>query len=1292
MKKTVCSMLGTFVLVCLLVIFPVRVWAAEVTDSEKGITYELTQQTDGSYSVTVTVNQDQTELVIPSSLDGGDGTVYSIQRVEEISWEPEEMNIQKLTFADGIKTIARGAMSKFISTQNLTVDFPDTLEEVEDGFVIGYYDFSDKKVPQWLQDMTPEDGVVYAGKVAIYIPGSGHIVLKEGCTKVAHYAALNNTGITGIYIPASVGQIGGGAFGGCSSLASVEFAENAQITDLDWRTFWDCTALTEISIPDSLTRIGTETFSGCTALGKIAISENSRLSQLEYAAFGYYPCGYINLSDMVLSNPPILYGSTRREDAGVPITEIYLPASALKPYNSGKDEAAGIFAGSQTLKKVTIGAAGTEKMQLPYEAFTNCVNLETVDLGGNVSKIGMAAFFGCTSLKQIDLSGIDSIECCAFAKSGLTEVTIPETTTEIGSFAFLGCIGLETMTILTDQTGNYGGESLMSILGLTAYVSSGNIHSSSVQNSTPIRSNAEFRSLYPKHTALKTLNIGIKDGKTVFDQKSNFAAYIPSLEKVTLPEGMTQIPDQAFHMCFSLKSIDIPTSVKSIGYQAFQFDVGLDVDFSKLTNLESIGQGAFQIIGNQGGGSDSTRYTDLITNGGISNIILPSSLKSIGYHAFFGQRNAKKIVIPESVSSVGMGSFQMIPSMEELEVYATVNALGSGYFNEIFWNERSKSLQKIILGEHYSSTGTANGYDLFYALSASQVEMRLNNLKAIGRGMFRNMENLTSFDIPATVTEIDQAAFMGTKSLKTMTIPESVEVMDVEVFRNSGVREVKIYNKDMLFKEPVDGTAEDSSSTFDETTQTKVRLKSGETLETYLAIPKNVTIYGYSGSTAEAYAKKNGNPFVAFDSAGKPKVIVSVTARTTENKEVAVDLTGLGEYEQGSDVTVTAKSADGYRFVGWYQMVGNNYSGECLSNKLSYTFSATENTDLAAVYEAYGTVRINIDGGRNFKINGKAYTSDNIADYSVASTVTAEALEDEFAYWVNEYGMIVSRDRKYSFTVTTAATLRAVYNTRAEDKITVIFESYYGQVILRTQIAEGEIDTIQIPSGPTRIGYTFKEWSAGAEQIRAALKAGESVITIKPVYESVSERCEIKVINGSGSGTYYTNDKVTIVADEPKEGYKFSHWKEVGGAGAILSYNKTYQFFAGSVSEIEAVYVEDSEAVEAKATTFIESMYVDDTNDKISFVSMSTVPKGCKIIKAGIVATSDPKVGDNVNASNAEYVRGNAWSGNAYRYTWTKKDYSKNPIWYVRGYLVYEDSQGNVNTIYSDEAYSTNRS
>ena len=38
--------------------------------------------------------------------------------------------------------------------------------------------------------------------------------------------------------------------------------------------------------------------------------------------------------------------------------------------------------------------------------------------------------------------------------------------------------------------------------------------------------------------------------------------------------------------------------------------------------------------------------------------------------------------------------------------------------------------------------------------------------------MFRNMENPYVFDILATVTEIDPGSVYGTKSLKTMTIPE----------------------------------------------------------------------------------------------------------------------------------------------------------------------------------------------------------------------------------------------------------------------------------------------------------------------------------------------------------------------------------------------------------------------------------------------------------------------------------------------------------------------------------------
>lgn len=944
-QKVVSGIGGCLLLAFLLLVCPIRGSAAEdntVTVTDNKVKYTLTpmesESTEKVYSAEISVDDEVAEgdvgiaepeeLNIKAKVTDEKGNSYTIKEIENVEYKE---SIKKITMEEGITSVNANA---FFNTLE-TVQFPSTIEDVtgSDGFVAWNGKPNNVIVPNWLKEMEPENGVVYAGKVAIYVPQAEdgaakteEITFKDGCVKIAHKAMFGNKDVTKINIPASVKVIGGAAFDGCSNLSEVNFAENAQLEDLDWRAFYDCTALESIKIPDSVTRIGTETFSGCTKLRVFDISKQSKLTRVEYGAFGYYDYYRIDLRSMwenkLNENNYMAYltGSymkpfnSKREDTGIPVESIYLPAAAIRPYSG--QSAAGLFAGCTTLTDVTIGDSGAKKAELPFEMFAKCTNLKTVNLGGNVTKIGTGAFIECSSLQNIDLNGVEEIKDYAFVRNGLTEVTVPESVKSIAAFAFGSCTQLETMTIQGTIGTNY--VKLLDILGNTNYVSKkiypdgydgSNLHTTDVQKYNPVRSNEEFKKLYPHQTALKTLHIEAdKEGKTVLSGRREVAAFLPSLETVTLPEGMTNIPDQTFAQCFSLKNINIPTSIETIGSGAFQYDVGIDVDFTKLTNLTSIGSCAF-FIGDANGGNGyadtsinyTKWYTESIVNGGIKNIILPDSVKTIGEGAFFGQRNAKKVVIPEGVKSVGGNAFQMLPSLEKLEIYAPLDLVNQSSWYGKFWSNtwrdsesESNRLKKITLGEKYSPETGNNGQignALFYGQSLEEVDIQMNNIQNIGYNMFMNNKNLQSFTIPKTVKTIDRAAFYGTTSLKEMKIPENVKTMDVEVFRKSGLEKVYIFNKDLIIKEPT----RENVSEEEQATKTKITLGAAdETVDDYIAIPKNVTIYGYAGSTAEAYAEKYGNTFVnlinkvTFDSMGgsavkEQQVTYGETANKPEN-------------------------------------------------------------------------------------------------------------------------------------------------------------------------------------------------------------------------------------------------------------------------------------------------------------------------------------------------------------------------------------------------------------------------
>ena len=139
----------------------------------------------------------------------------------------------------------------------------------------------------------------------------------------------------------------------------------------------------------------------------------------------------------------------------------------------------------------------------------------------------------------------------------------------------------------------------------------------------------------------------------------------------------------------------------------------------------------------------------------------------------------------------------------------------------------------------------------------------------------------------------------------------------------------------------------------------------------------------------------------------------------------------------------------------------------------------------------------------------------------------------------------------------------------------------------------------------------------------------------------------------------------------------------------LISSNVSYSFYVTANRTMEACYAQTP--VEVLGVTNIESVSSNASTKKISFVSVSSVPEDCTILKAGVIATADPAVGesDSFDVSNAAYVRYGTTTKHNYKYTWTKSKVTEDQTWYVRAYLVYTDANGNTHTVYGETVSAT---
>ena len=113
------------------------------------------------------------------------------------------------------------------------------------------------------------------------------------CTKIG-VSALKNTDIFQITIPSSVTRIDGRAFENCSSLTEVLYDSNPQLQTIGYssdvsadnnkRAFAN-SGLVSILIPSSVTIIGEECFDSCSSLQTVTFADDSNLTTLKKSAF-----------------------------------------------------------------------------------------------------------------------------------------------------------------------------------------------------------------------------------------------------------------------------------------------------------------------------------------------------------------------------------------------------------------------------------------------------------------------------------------------------------------------------------------------------------------------------------------------------------------------------------------------------------------------------------------------------------------------------------------------------------------------------------------------------------------------------------------------------------------------------------------------------------------------------------------------------------------------------------------------------------------------------------------------
>lgn len=426
-------------------------------------------------------------------------------------------------------------------------------------------------------------------------------------------------------------------------------------------------------------------------------------------------------------------------------------------------------------------------------AFGENDKIKSVVIPEGVKTINAYAFMECPNLTSVTLpNSLTYIDTCAFYEdANLTDITIPESVT------FFGGSALDKTGWMKKQQEKDPFVIVNNIL-LNAETCKGDIVIP--DNVTSICRDAFAGN--DKITSVKILSNVKECGTDAFSYCQNLVSvdynadtpYIPgecfgncpSLEKVTMSDNIIGIDYSAFSGCSKLKDVTLSKKLQSIEESAFSGCRNLD-SINLPSTLEYIGNLAFCECDK------------------LETVYIPASVTEISYIAFCSCPNFKSyvvdpknenysslngwlcnkngdtvidfpdgitdIVFPSSIKTIGRSAFDSA-EFEEITIPDTVTKIEDGAF------ANNSKLKKIVLSKNLKCVG-----DLFlsWCSSLEQVEFQ-GELEDLGSNAFSNCSNLKSITLPNGITELGDNLFSSCVSLENVVIPDTVKIIHEAAF------------------------------------------------------------------------------------------------------------------------------------------------------------------------------------------------------------------------------------------------------------------------------------------------------------------------------------------------------------------------------------------------------------------------------------------------------------------------------------------------------------------------------